>query len=468
MNWSAAPEQEACQEEAIKLNPDDELIVNGSLWKAIWKLSWPLYVNMMTIALTGFSEVWVGGQLGSNAQAAIGIGGQIWFFTVLLVVALSSGTNALVSRFWGASDLKQSILAARQSLLFSIFFGLAVMSCGLLWCRPLLRALGASPEVEALGWEFLRYDMLGQPLITIHWVSNSIFRARGDTRTPMITMALVVFLVITLNLGLCIYPFHLGITGLGLSWPIASCFGVALSLYFLRKSPLGACMDLRGPGISFDWFMRIMKIGIPACVQDLAWVGGNMVMLLILAKTAHPTAGEAAWSIGLRVEEMFGGMPTYALGTAVGTIVGQNLGAQKPARAELAGWKVTAIGAVYNTFVGLGLFLGAELIARTMSNDPFVIQYASAYLRVVGISQPLVAVWIILVGAMQGAGYTRDPMILSILFLVGVRLPLAWYLTIACALGPIGTWISLAVTSTMVGIAMCWQFKHGDWKLQKV
>ncbi|MBY0359977.1 MAG: MATE family efflux transporter [Candidatus Obscuribacterales bacterium] len=467
MSGSSISEPETFQEE-VKLSPEDELITKGSLYKAIWQLSWPLYINMMTIALTGFSEVWVGGQLGSSAQAAIGLGGQIWFFTVILVVALSSGTNALVSRFWGAGDRGQAIVAARQSLFFSVLFGLFVMTCGLLWCRPLLRALGASPEVEALGWEFLKYDMLGQPLITIHWVSNSIFRARGDTRTPMITMALVVAMVIALNMTLCIYPFHYGITGLGLSWPIASCFGVALSLYLLRRGPLGSCMDLRGPGLSYEWLVRLMKIGIPACIQDLAWVGGNMVLLLILAKTANPTAGEAAWSIGLRLEEMLGGLPMCALGTAVGTIVGQNLGAKNPDRAELAGWKVAGIAALYNCLVGCVLFFGASTIAGIMSRDPLVIKYSIEYMQVVGLSQPFVAVWIALVGAMHGAGYTKEPMIFTVLLLVGFRLPFAWYLTVNQNLGPLGTWISLAVSSFFVGLAMCWLFKSKRWQLQKV
>jgi putative MATE family efflux protein len=467
MNVSTT-ETETLETKSTTPSSTDDMIINGSLWRAIWQLSWPLYLNMMIISVATMSEVWVGGHLGSAAQAAIGLGGQIWFFMIILVVALSAGTNALVSRFWGAGEKANAVIAARQSLMFSVFFGIFSCIAGLLVCRPLLRVLGASAEVEQLGWDFLKFDMIGQIPITIHWVSNSIFRARGNTILPMFTMMLVVALVVALNVTLCVYPFHVGISGLGMSWTIASCLGVALSLYFQSKSEMKECIALNGPGLSKEWFIRIMKIGIPACIQDLAWVGGNFVLLYILARTLHPTACEAAWAIGLRLEETLGGMPIYALSASVATIVGQNLGAKNTARAERGGWKVTALGAGYNFFVGIILFVAAKSISSLMSTDPLVIKYSTEYLQIVGLSQPFVAAWLILAGAMQGAGYTRWPMIVTVLALVVFRLPLAWLLTVTFGLGPLGTWSSLAASSVLVGLLLIYQFKRGTWKTQEV
>lgn len=454
--------------ESRQLSGIDEVIVNGSLWQAIWQLSWPLYLNMMTIAVATFSEVWVGGKLGSASQAAIGLAGQIWFFMILLVVALSAGTNALVSRFWGAGDIENTIRAARQSIMFSVIFGLAVMFAGMLICRPLLRLLGASPEVEELGWQMLRFDLIGQPLICIHWVSNAIFRARGNTRTPMITAGIVCFVVVLLNVGLCVWPFQVGISGLGMSWPIASILGVIMTLYYQRKSEIGRFLDPKGEGISREWFIRIMKIGLPACMQDLAWVAGNFLLLFILAQVKEPTSAEAAWAIGLRVEENVCGMPVFALGTAVATLVGQNLGAKKPERAEKAGWQVARIGTLYNLVLGGLLIFYAEPMARLMSADASVVKYTTQYFQILGFAQPLIALWITLAGAMQGAGYTRAPMIVSVVCLLLIRLPLAWFLTIGSSMGPIGTWMSLSLSSALIAAAICWQYKSGIWKTQEV
>lgn len=455
---------------ALQASAQDDAIIRGSLWKAIWVLSWPLFLNMVTIAFASFADIWVAGKLGSQAQAAVGVSGQISIFMILLAVALSSGTNALVSRFWGEGDREKTIVAARQALLFSAIFGACSATIGLLVCRPLLRMLGASPEVEKLGWEYLKFDLLAQLPFTVLWVSNSIFRARGNTRVPMLVMALITAQVIALDYILCIQPFHLGCAGIGMSWGIASISGLTLSLVLLKRSDLGDCMNLTKmvKEASFDWFKRLMKIGVPACVQDLAWVGGNGVLLVIFAHTLHPTATEAAWGIGWRLEEMLGGFPVYALSMAVATIVGQNLGAKQPERAAQAGWKVATLGGGLNGIIAIVLFFGAHPLASAMTNDPQVLEYTVQYLQVVGLAQPFVAIWLILMGAMNGAGYTTWTMWASVICLAVIRLPLAWLLTITCKMGPIGCWYAIAIPAILLGLLMLWQFRTGKWKTQVV
>lgn len=460
----------AVETAAIPLNRADAVIINGSTWAAIWHMAWPLFLNMVTIAVASFVDLYVAGKLGSNVQAAIGMGGQIWFFMVLLAVALSAGTNALVSRFWGEGSLEKTVQAARQSILFAFVFGTVSAIVGLLTCRWLLRALGASPAVEQEGWDYLKYDLLAQLPFTVLWVSNSIFRAKGAAKIPMLIMMLITAQVIILDFALCIWPLHVGISGIGMSWGIASILGVALSFYILKRSEIGACLDLKTmfKETSWNWFNRLMKIGVPACVQDLSWVGGNFVLFYVLAHTANKTAAQASWAVGMRMEEMVGGFPIYALSMAVATIVGQNLGAKQPDRAELAGWQVTAVGAAMNTVIALVLFFGADPIANMMSKDAAVVAFTVQYLKVVGLSQPLVAIWLILMGALNGSGYTKWPMIATFIVLTLFRLPVAWYLTVNETMGPMGTWIAISASSTIVGLLFVWRFKTGVWKLQKV
>jgi putative MATE family efflux protein len=458
------------QNPAAVLSRDDEVIIKGSTWAAIWHMAWPLFLNMITIAVASFVDLYVAGKLGSNVQAAIGMGGQIWFFMVLLAVALSAGTNALVSRFWGEGSIEKTIQAARQSILFAFVFGTGSAIVGLLCCRWLLRCLGASPAVEQQGWDYLKYDLLAQLPFTVLWVTNSIFRAKGSAKIPMLIMLLITAQVIALDFALCIWPLHCGIAGIGMSWGIASILGVTLAFFILKRSDIGACLDLRimFKETSWDWFKRLMKIGIPACVQDLSWVGGNFVLFYVLAHTSNPTGAQASWAVGMRMEEMIGGFPIYALSMAVATIVGQNLGAKQPERAELAGWQVTAVGAAMNTVIAIVLFFGAEPIARLMSQDAAVVVFTVQYLKVVGLSQPLVAIWLILMGALNGSGYTKWPMISTFIVLTIFRIPLAWYLTVDQNMGPMGTWISIAASSTIIGLLFIWRFKTGVWKLQKV
>lgn len=197
-------------------------------------------------------------------------------------------------------------------------------------------------------------------------------------------------------------------------------------------------------------------------------MGGNFLLLFILAHTSDPTSAQAAWGVGLRVEEMIGGMPIYALSMAVGTIVGQNLGAKQPERAVRAGWHVAGLGAGFNLLVAITLFIFAREIASVMSSDPKVIGYTSDYFRWVGLCQPFVALWLILFGAMQGAGYTRWPMIASTLILTLFRLPLAWFLSVTLNWGPSGTWAAVSISVFIVGLLAIWRFNTGVWKDQKV
>ena len=460
-----------CQNLEKKKFDLDDVIVNGSTWAAIWHMSWPLVIQMSTVSIASFCDVWIAGKMGSNVQAAIGICGQIWFFMIMLTVALSAGTTALVSRFWGARDFKTAEEAARQSMIFAFCFGTLSMIGGLIVCRPLLALLGASEEVQRLGWQYMSIDLLSQLPFTVVWITHAIWRAMGNARVPMINWAIMTTIILVLDYSFCIQPFQMGIGGIGLAWFIASLVGMTLNLIFLRKTKLAEAMTFKSmfeSGLSRLWLMRLLKIGLPACVTDLAWVGGCFALFLIFAQTENPTACQAAWAVGFRLEEIVSCLPVYALSTAVATIVGQNLGAKKPDRAEKAGWQVAMVGGLFTLVVGIVLFLGAERFSSLMSSDPVVIAYTAQYLQVVGLCQPFVALWLILFGAMQGAGYTYWPMWASIVGLVLVRLPLAWFLTLKFNDGPLGCWLGVGFAAILLGILALWRYSTGVWKTQKV
>lgn len=449
----------------------DDIIVSGSTWKAIWYMSWPGLLQMIAISLASFADVWVAGKLGPEVQAAIGIGGQIWFFMTLFAVALSAGTTALVSRFWGAKDYDGAIEAARQSLIFAILFGIVSSALGLLIARPLYHLLGATPAVEALGWDYLKWDLLSQVPFTGLWVAHSIFRAKGDARLPLIVWAILMVLIVAGDIVFCLSPFQMGVGGIGLSWLIAGTVGFILDLIFLSRSNVKECVNFKPifkHGLSKEWFKRLFHIGIPACVQDLSWIGGNFVLFTIFAQTPDPTSCQASWAVGLRVEEMICGLPIFSVAMAIGTIVGQNLGANQPERAERAGWQCASVAGIYNCVLGLLMFAFANPLARLMSHDARVIEFTTQYFQVVGLCEPFVALWMVLFGAMQGAGYTKWPMLASAVCLVLIRLPLAWYLTVPLKMAPLGCWLAISLTAAFVGLLAVWRFKTGVWKTQKV
>ncbi len=457
------------------IEQSDAVITQGSTWAAIWHLALPLMGQMSVIALASFCDVYVAGKMGSDVQAAIGLCGQIWFLMMLITVALSVGTNALVSRYWGAKDLPMAVQAARQAMTFGFIFGAVSAACGLLAAQPLLVLLGATPAVQKLGWDFISVDLLSQIPFTVVWVAHSIWRAKGNARVPMVNWIIMALIVVALDFILCIHPFHIGISGIGWSWVVAALVGMAINVYLLKKTELAQCVNFKlmlKEGLSKDFMWRLLKIGIPACINDLVWIGSCCAFFLIFAKTANPTACQASWAVGFRLEEIVSSLPLHAFSMAVATIVGQNLGAKQPQRAERAGWQVAAIGVGYTSVMALVLFFFGGEIAKHMSTDPLVLKYVTDYLRIVGMCQPFVALWLVLFGAMQGAGYTVFPMWMSVVCLLVLRLPLAYYLTktyfYGVQDGPLGCWISVAVSAVIIGILAIWRFKTGVWKTQKV
>ncbi|MBY0377046.1 MAG: hypothetical protein K2Q33_00600, partial [Gammaproteobacteria bacterium] len=189
---------------------------------------------------------------------------------------------------------------------------------------------------------------------------------------------------------------------------------------------------------------------------------------LILARTTSPTESQASWGISLQFEELIAVLPIVAIGVAVGTIVGQNLGARNPERAEKAAWQASGLALIYSALIGIVMYFGAHHFASIMSSDPKVIEYTVSYLQISAPVQPFIAFWVVLIGAMQGAGYTRWPMLAISLSLIFIRLPLCWFLTIVMGLGPSGTWLAINASSLVVSALIIWNFKKGDWKLQRV
>lgn len=457
------PHSEFTQEE---LN----LLIEGPIWKAIASQSVPMMLNALAISAATFADAYVAGKMGSNELAAVGIGGQIWFGMIIMAIAIATGANALVSRFWGARDFGQAMEAARQSIFAAVVFGFLSALIGVCCTDLFLYCLGTSAQVAAAGSSYLKIQFLGQLPLTLLWVCHSIFRAKGDANLPTIIMAMVTVGVVILDFVLCL-GMHLGIQGIGLSWLISCTLGCILMLVAFKKSKLAECVEIskqRPFNFSFFWLRRIMAIGIPACMQDLAWVASNFGLFRIFALTGSATTFQAAWAVGLRVEDVLAGLPIYAMSMGVATVVGQNLGAGKLERATKVAWHATGYGFALMVIIGAIMYFAAGLIAGTMTTDPQVWLASCDYLRILGIAEPAQVTWLVLFGAMEGAGYTRVPMLFTLFCYSLVRLPLAYLFTAVFGWGAAGAWTAVALTSFLgAALTIIW-FKRGTWMYHKI
>ena len=165
----------------------EDIILAGSTWAAIWFIAWPIVLDFSAVSVAAFADMIIAGRLGGESQAAMGVGGQVWYLMIILVNAIPVGTLAIISRFWGERNVEQATEVARQSIIFAILFGAVTTVIGYFGCQPLLTFLGASASVKLVAWQWLQLLILAQIPLTVRWICKYILRAKGDARLPMIT-----------------------------------------------------------------------------------------------------------------------------------------------------------------------------------------------------------------------------------------------------------------------------------------
>ena len=427
-------------------------------------MSWPLMLTTVSNSLVGLVDVKVAMKLGSSSQAAVGIAEHIVFLFMIFLMSAAVGTTALVSRAFGAKDDQLVLKETAQSISLSIILGLALSSLCLILSGPLMRFLTPSSEVSSLCARYLQiYCFLLIPFSLV-CIINAAFRAAGNARTPLIIVGVMTIINI-LGDFLTIYGnwpvANLGVKGIAWSGFVATLSGGALAVYLIWRSNLGDSLKQLLP-LHYETIKRVLAIGLPSAFQRLAWALSLCLVLFILKLCDNPTSALASLSIGMRVEGLLF-MPLLALTLAISSIVGQNLGAKQPDRAFKAGWHIACVGVGLMLVFGLAMFIFADNLARIMSVDPNTINFTASYLRANALAEPMLALGMILGGALQGAGDTKSPMWITFATQWAVRLPLAWFLALYLKMGPIGAWIAMAASVCCMALLIVMRYQSRAW-----
>ncbi len=439
-------------------------LTQGNLWKVIWRMSWPLLLTTIAASLVGMTDLFVAGRLGSAPQAAVGISEQIIFTFLLFMMATGTGTTALVSRYWGSGNRKRAARFAGQSLALSITLGLCLSAVAQLTAHYALGFFTHSDAVKELGTTYLALFSFGMIPLSVVYIGNASFNAIGKSTTTLLVVAVMTSIQISGDFLTVIYNWPvagLGIRGIAYSYLCGATASSITTIILLRRSQIRESLNLIFP-IVRGMILKVINIGLPSAFQRIGWSVSVFGLFFILSMTRFPTEAQAAWAIGMRVEGLIF-MPIMALSMAVASIVGQNLGAKQIDRAYRAGWRVTWVGIVMLSFMGVILFVCAGQIARLMSNDANTIAIVISYLRINALSEPFLALAMILSGALQGAGDTRSPMWITIFSNWCVRLPLAYLLSLVCGIGPSGAWWAMTASIALMGLLTCWRFTSKAW-----
>jgi putative MATE family efflux protein len=410
---------------------------------------------------------WVG-RLGSDAVAALAMSGTLLMMLFPVVMGLSTGTVAMVSRYIGAGQRTEAAEVGGQSLVVALVFGLLMGVAGWFASEWLCRLLGGSEEVVRLGTDYMGISFLGCFTVFLLFIGNSILQASGNTMVPMIAMLLANVLNLILDpifiFGLLGVP-RMGVRGAALATVLAQAVAVAVVLRVLVRGSAGIRIDTRHWWPRKDLVWRLMQIGIPSSGQMLSRSLMSAVLMRVVA--GFGTVVVAAYGIGVRFH-MIVLMPAFVLGNAAATMVGQNLGAGRPDRAERVAWLAAWMDVAIMLGSALILMVWAVPLVGLFDSSPAVVEMGVRYLRVVSLFYIPAAFSIVLGRALQGAGDTVAPMVTTILGLWGLQVPLAIILPRYFTPATDGIWWSVAVALTANGLMVAFWFQRGRWKHRRV
>lgn len=467
-----ALDDEKRQESKTRADEKSSLTANlatGSLMKAIWTMSWPLMVTTVSSSLVGLADMHVAGFLGSASQAAVGVAEQVLFILMIFIMSTGVGTQALVSRATGAEDQEEAAKATGQSIVFALLLGFCLLIVAFFFAHKAIGFFSRSDEVAQIGTQYLSIYCLYLIPFSLLNIINSSFRAIGDSRTTLIIMLVSTTINIAGDYLTVMHNWpvaNLGVSGIAWSGVIGTSVGAATAVTFLLRSPLKGSTRYIFPFIG-PVIKRIVKIGIPAAMQRMGWGLSTFVIFFILRCLDNPTEALAAWTIGIRVEGLVF-MPLMALSLSVASIVGQNLGAKQEERAFKAGWHVTFIGMGMMLTSCALLILFAGTLSDIMTKDHATSAITASYIRYNAIGGPFLALAMVLGSALQGAGDTKTPMLISIFANWVVRLPVAFALAIPLKMGPDGAWLSMTLSVAVMGILTAIRYQSKSWLKTKV
>ncbi len=439
-------------------------LTRGPLLGALVRLATPVVVMQLCHTLYHWIDVMWVGRLGASATAAL----TTSFFAVWTAWALGDlagvAVAATVARHVGAGDRAQAAYGAAQGVLLALVLGALVSIAGALAAGFLFRLLGAPPEVAGPATVYLRIVLGGAVISFLYVVGESILRAAGDTRTPLVVIATSLVLNAVLDPFLIFGwgPFPaMGVAGAATATVIAQGFAVAwfaaLALSRHPSFPLDFAALSRP---SLRYAAALVRIGLPFCLIGILY----SIVYLWLARTAAPfgTAALAVVGMANRIESLTY-LAAVGFGLACEAMVGQNLGAGRPDRAERATWLSTGLMASLGLVVSLLMWFIPELLLGFFTADPAVVARGVPYLKILAPCQAFTALEIVLNGAFSGAGDTLPPSIISVTVSL-LRLPLAGALAHGLGLGLDGIAWTITLTCIARAIIVAAWFRRGRWK----
>lgn len=451
---------------AIRGEDLDYTTVN--LNKAIFYLAIPMVLEMVMESVFVLVDVFFVAKLGSDAVAAVGLTETVITIVYAIAVGLTMAITAMVARRIGEKNPEGAAHTAVQSIYVGIAISLPIAILGILFSKEILMLMGGSVSLVETGSGFTAILIGGNVTIMLLFVINAVFRGAGDVILAMRVLWLANIFNIILDpcfiFGLGPFP-ELGVTGAAVATTIGRGLGVVYQFVILAKGSGRIKIQRKHINIDFKLIANLLRVSTGGVLQYLiataSWIG-LVRILAIFGSTVI-----AGYTIAIRIIS-FTFLPSWGIANAASTLVGQNLGANNPERAEKAVWQIAFINMIFLAVISFFLFVFPKFWVKFFTDETGIIQYAADCLFYVAICYPFLAFGLVVVQSFNGAGDTYTPTWINLFVYWLFQIPLAYFLAIPLDMQSNGVFIGIAISESMVAIVAVLFFRRGKWKYQKI
>jgi len=450
------------------LSGTEQDFTTGSIGRAVTILAIPMVLELSMQSVFGVIDVFFVSKLGGEAVATVGITEALLTIVFSIATGLAMGTTALVARRIGERNKQAATTAAVQSIFLGILVSIPIAVIGFLYTPGLLRLMGASASVVEIGTGYNKVMLAGNLTIMLLFLINAVFRGAGDAVLAMRALWIANLVNIILDpcliFGLGPFP-EMGVTGAAVATTVARAIGI---LYQVRKlgSPASR-IHVQASDLKVDRrvLANLSRVSLGGVLQFLVATASWLGLVRIIA--IFGSSALAGYTIAIRVI-IFAFLPAWGMANAAATLVGQNLGAKQPGRAEKSVWLTAVANMGFLGFITIVFVAFADPISRLFTSDEEILVYAVDCLRYVSYGYIFYAYGMVVEQAFNGAGDTYTPTVINLFCYWLVQIPLAYFLALVAGFGAQGAFIAIAVAESLLAVVSVLVFRRGKWKERKV
>lgn len=455
----------------IAISGKEQEFTSGSIRRAVFMLAIPMILEMVMESVFALVDIFFVARIGTNAVATVGLTESVITLVYAVAIGLSMGATAVVARRIGEKDTRGAREAAVQVIFLGIVVAAVISVVGIIFPKDILRLMGAEPDLITEGYGYTRVLMGGNVTIMLLFLINAIFRGAGDAAIAMRALILSNALNIVLD---PIFIFGLGpvaafgVEGAAIATTIGRGTAVLFQLWILFYGWGRIKIAFSDVKIKIKTMVNLVRISLGGIGQFIIGTSSWVFLMRIMSEFGPEVV--AGFTIAIRVM-MFTLMPSWGMSNAAATLVGQNLGADKPERAERSVWKTGKYNAFFMGSVSLLYIIFAPSIIELVSwfkAGPEVVAYGASCLQVIAAGYIFYAYGMVVIQAFNGAGDTKTPTVINFFCFWLFQLPFAYLVAVTFDMGPVGVFLSITLAEVLIAIIGIIWFRKGRWKTVKV